>query len=172
MTAVETDLALLAELDRAHGAVREELARANTVALGVAGTVATLAAVGLAALMAGQWTPARLPAAGQAGWWTAVLAAVAGVGLLAAAVLPALVPDGPGRPAPVSWVSISRYKDMDELAAALAGLALDPTPRVAHLRLLAGLAARKWRRIRYGLLALAAAGGLLLVLALGTAVTR
>lgn len=172
MSAPDVDLALLAELDRAHTAVREELGRANATALGVAGTVATLAAVGLAALMAGQWSPARLPAAGQAVWWTAVLAAVTGMGLLAAAVIPRMAPVQVGPP--VSWGPIAAYDAgaMDELAAALAGLALDPAPRVTHLHQLARIARTKWARIRHGLLALAGAGGLLVLLALGTAVTR
>ncbi|WP_055410422.1 Pycsar system effector family protein [Frankia sp. ACN1ag] len=173
MTAPTDDLALLAELDRQHAAVREELARANSTALGIAGAAATLAAVGLAALMAGDWTPGSLPAAAQVVWWAAVLAAAAGLALLGSAVLPDLTPDGPGQPPPVSWASIRRYPSGEggaaALAAALAALALDPAPRVAHLQHLAGLAGRKWRRIRRALLALAGAGALLTALALGTA---
>ncbi len=103
----DTDLALLAELDRAHSAVRDDLGRANMTALGIAGTVATLAAVGLAALMAGQWTPTRLPAAAQAVWWTAVLAAVTGMALLAAAVVPRMAPATAGPP--VSWGPIAAH---------------------------------------------------------------
>ncbi|WP_163548246.1 Pycsar system effector family protein [Candidatus Frankia nodulisporulans] len=171
MTAPAADgLALLAELDRQHAAVREELGRANATALGVAGAAATLAAVGLAALMAGDWTPASLPTAAQAVWWTAVLAAAGGLALLGSAVLPRLAPREAGPP--TSWGPIAAYDQDDDLAQALTAQTLDPTARVAHLRALARIARIKWARIRQALLAFAGAGVLLTALALGTAVLR
>jgi hypothetical protein len=87
--------------------------------------------------------------------------------LLAGAVTPRMASTVAGPP--VSWGPIAAHDDMDELAAALTALALNPAPRVAHLHTLARIARRKWARIRQGLLTLAVAGGLLLALALGTA---
>ena len=51
--------------------------------------------------------------------------------------------------------------EVDVLAARLAALVVDPAPRVAHLTVLARIAARKWARLRVGLLALAVATVLL-----------
>jgi hypothetical protein len=119
-------------LAQAHADVREELGRANTTALGIAGAVATLAAVGLAALMAGQWSPARLPVADRVVWWAGVVAAAAGMALLGAVAMPRIAPDTPGLP-PTSWGPIAAYTDMPTLTAALRTLAADPAPRIAHL---------------------------------------
>lgn len=165
---VDTADPLFAELDRAHADLREELARANATALGVAGTVATLAAVGLAALMAGQWSPARLPGWDRALWWAGVTAAAAGLGLLGAVALPRMPPAGRGLP-PTSWGAIAACRTVDALAVGLRRLAYDPTPRVAHARELARIVRRKWRRVRWALIALAVAAVLLTVPALAVA---
>jgi hypothetical protein len=160
------DPLLVAELDRVHGELREELGRANTTALGLAGTVATLAAVGLAALIAGQWSPARLPGWDRALCCAGVTAAAAGLGLLGAVALPRMPPAGRGV-APTSWGAIAACRTVDALTAGLRRLAHDPTPRVAHARELARIVRRKWRRIRAALTVLSLAAVLLTATTLG-----
>lgn len=152
---------LSGELARAHAEIREELGRANTTALGVAGTVATLAGVGLAVLLAGDWAPSSLPTVGQVAWWAGSVATLVSLAVLAAVVKPGMPPTSPGQP-PTHWGAIAGYTGASEdLAAALVTLAADPAPRVIHLIEMATLAARKWAKLRAGLTVLTAAAVLL-----------
>ena len=102
------DDATEATLAQALANVREELGRATATALGVAGTAATIAAVALAALMAGQWSPDRLTTAGEILWWAGVSAAAAGMAWLGAVTLPRMPPAGAGPP--VNWGPIAAHR--------------------------------------------------------------
>jgi hypothetical protein len=151
------------ELDRAEAALREELGRAGATALSVAGVVATLAGVGLAVLLAGDWTPAALPAAGRAAWWAGSAATLVALAALASVVIPKIPPVEPDQP-PVYWGAILGWAgNIEGLAAALADLLVDLRPRVTHAVTLAAIVARKWRHLRIGLITLTAAVALLVL---------
>jgi len=161
--AAVVDRELLAgELDRAHAEVREELGRANATALGVAWTVISFAGVALAVLLAGSWSPSVLPAVGQVAWWVGSAATLGALAVLGGVVAPRMAPQGAGQP-PVHWGRDRRLRRRGRRPGrpAVAALVVDPAPRVAHLTVLARIAARKWARLRVGLLALAVATVLL-----------
>jgi|GEM_PF-7028640 len=162
-----TSTAARDELDRAHAAVREELARATGTALALASTVATLIAVGLAAILAGQWSPSHLPVGLRLTWWAGLAATAGGLVQLGRVALPRLAPNQAGPP--TNWGRIAAHTDTATLASALTALADDPTAHVEQLRALALIARAKWARLRHALLALAAGAALIALTALASA---
>lgn len=159
----EHTLRLLNEARAAHD-------RADTKALGLLAVVSTAFAVVGAAVLAGDWTPAVLPAAGQVLWWAGCVAALAGVGLLAAVVVPARPAPAPGAGGVGYFGDVvalaARDRDPGALAAVLAGaLCVDAAFEfgvlAGQLAACARIAVRKYRLIRAGVAALAGAGVLL-----------
>jgi hypothetical protein len=77
------------------GEAREELGRADnkiSVLLGSAGLASSIVA---AAIVAGRWRPAALPAWSQVIWWTGAAAALIGIVTLAVALTPRMNHLGP-----------------------------------------------------------------------------
>jgi hypothetical protein len=154
--------------DRARGnglrllaEARAEHDRADAKATGLLGVASTAAAVVLAALLAGDWTPAVLPAAGRVLWWAGCAAWAAGVALLAAAVVPGRVRGGDGTEG-IAWfgdVPAVAARGPVALAAALWAAPVSEIGGIAgQLAVCSAIAVRKYRLIRAGVSALAGAG--------------
>jgi hypothetical protein len=158
----ERALRLLDEARYAHD-------RADAKATGLLGVASTAAAVVLAALLAGDWTPAALPAAGQVLWWAGCAAGAAGVALLAAAVVPGRIRGGDGTGG-IAWfgdVPAVAARGPAALALALwAGDFAELGGLAAQLVVCSRIAIRKYRLIRAGVAALAGAGALLTLAAI------
>jgi hypothetical protein len=157
----ERALRLLDEARREHD-------RADVKAGSLLGVASTAVAVVGAAVLAGDWSPAALPAAGRVLWWAGCVAGAAGVALLAVAVTPGRIRGG-GSDA-IAW-----FGDVPAVAArgtAALALALWAGPMAelgglaGQLAVCAAIAVRKYRLIRAGVAALAGAGALLTLAAI------
>jgi Family of unknown function (DUF5706) len=156
--------------------MRAEAARADGQAATMLGAAGVVVGVVLAATLAGQWSPGRLPVAARVLWWPGVLAGVAALGLFAAAICPRLPARAARRRPPVAlhhaWDVLAAYAAGDVTGALTRTATGDLAAAAGQLVVVARIVDRKFRTVRAGLRLLGVAGLLLVAAAAALAVTR
>jgi hypothetical protein len=135
------------------GSAREEIDRADAKASILLAATGVVTGALLAGLIAGTWTPLKLPTAAQWLWWLGAAEAAMGICCLAWVVYPR----GPKRGCNFPW-AVSYYGDVlafpvtSQLVTALHRSAETNIERVAdQLRHISRIADRKYRLIRWGM---------------------
>jgi MFS family permease len=137
---------------------REELTRADGKASILLAALGIGISAILAAILAGDWSPFKLDQPYQRIWWVGSGFAAVAFFCLCAAVYPKVKAKG------VTYFGdVAALKTVDELRAALKRSETDPAERSAtQLHVIARLVDRKYRYIRFGLIALGIAIALML----------
>ena len=136
---------------------REELTRADGKASLLLAALGIGVSAILAAILAGSWSPFKLAEPYQSLWWAGSFFAGVSFGCLCLAVYPR-VTHGSASRGVTYFGDVAGLGTVDELRSALKRSETDPAERsVTQLHVIARIADRKYRFIRWGLKALAVA---------------
>jgi hypothetical protein len=147
---------------------REELTRADGKASILLAALGIGISAILAAILAGDWSPFNLDQPYQRVWWVGSGFAAISFFCLCAAVFPKVKHRTKAKGV-TYFGDVSALETVDELRAALKRSETDPAERsVTQLHVIARLVDRKYRYIRFGLIAL----GIAIALMLGSALAE
>lgn len=146
---------------------REELARADNKASILLAAAGIIAGAIVSAVLAGDWAPVALPVPLLLGWWPACILFAYAIFALGSALFPAVLRAG-HKPNYVSYfgdvVALADHGDVEE---ALGRTLKNSTNRdLDQLVQISRIVARKYKRIRWALQALAGSFSLLILIAI------